>query len=156
MPEKGWCIDAWFRGSSLGIVHHPIAGQFMAQRKHKPGKTRRQTGARTFSRATKRGRSDIRARALQVKADMLRNPLLTRTEAARNRRIDPRTIDKEIPSAFYKDSSGRIKARVSESLSSDTFHSGHKTGRADSGPDQALPRTAASRPLDGCTQCGRA
>src|SRR5208283_5499219 len=33
------------------------------------------------------------------------------TQAAHNRKIDPRSVRKQIASAFYKDPSGRIRAR---------------------------------------------
>lgn len=59
-----------------------------------------------------------RALALQVRGDMLRNPSLTFTQAARNRGIDPRSVRKQLPSAFHPDSSGRIKPRGP----SDRFH----------------------------------
>jgi len=42
---------------------------------------------------------------------MRRDPTLTFTRAAHNRKIDPRSVRKQIASAFYKDPSGRIRAR---------------------------------------------
>jgi hypothetical protein len=42
---------------------------------------------------------------------MRRDPTLTYTQAAHNRKIDPRSVRKHIGSAFYKDPSGRIRAR---------------------------------------------
>lgn len=55
-----------------------------------------------------------RSRALKALADMRRDPSLTFTQAARNREIDPRSVRRHIASAFYKDSSGRIKPRASD------------------------------------------
>ncbi len=55
----------------------------------------------------------IRDRALNVLADLRRNPSITLTQAARRRKIDPRTVRKQLPSAFRKDSSGRVKAKPS-------------------------------------------
>ncbi len=56
----------------------------------------------------------IRRRALQVLGDMRRDPSLTLTQAARNREVDPRSVRKQLPSAFLTDSSGRIRARESD------------------------------------------
>jgi len=42
---------------------------------------------------------------------MLRNPSLSFAQAARKRRVDPRTVLHHFRSDFEKDSSGRIKAR---------------------------------------------
>ena len=45
---------------------------------------------------------------------MRRDPALKFTQAARNREIDPRVVRKLLPSAFKKDSSGRVRARLSD------------------------------------------
>lgn len=58
--------------------------------------------------------SDTHSRSLQVLGDMRRDPSLTLSQAARNREIDPRLVLKKLPSAFRKDSSGRVKARPSD------------------------------------------
>ena len=52
--------------------------------------------------------------ALNVLADMRRNPSLTLTQAARTREVDPRSVQKHVGSALRKDSSGRIRARASD------------------------------------------
>src|SRR5713101_2181740 len=54
------------------------------------------------------------ARALLVVRDMSRDPSLAFTKAARKRGIDPRSVRKHFPSAFRKDSSGRIRATSTE------------------------------------------
>ena len=53
----------------------------------------------------------IRNRSSQVYQSMLRNPSLSFAQAARKRRVDPRTVLHHFRSDFEKDSSGRIKAR---------------------------------------------
>jgi len=58
--------------------------------------------------------ASARDRALKVLADMRRSPSLTLTQAARNREIDPRLVRQKLPTAFRKDSSGRIKAKPSD------------------------------------------
>jgi hypothetical protein len=50
-------------------------------------------------------------RAAQVYRDMLQNPSLSFTKAARKRKVDPRTVLHHFQSNFEKDSSGRLKAR---------------------------------------------
>lgn len=90
----------------------------MALRKAKSA-NKRQAQAGNHSPVSKRGSNtpDTRDRAFNVLADMRRNPSLTLTQAARNRDIDPRSVRKQFPSAFRKDSSGRIKPTAS-----DRFH----------------------------------
>jgi len=72
---------------------------------------------RRRAKSRKERQAATRSRAIQVKGDMLRNPSLTFTQAARNRDVDPRSVRKQLSSVLFKDSSGRIKAR-----SSDRFH----------------------------------
>ncbi|MGI9101075.1 MAG: hypothetical protein ACR2IF_01405 [Terriglobales bacterium] len=45
---------------------------------------------------------------------MRRYPSLTLTQAARSREVDPRSVRKQLPSAFIKDSSGRIRPRATD------------------------------------------
>lgn len=63
--------------------------------------------------ATKLGEAP-KDKAFHVLSDMRRNPELRFTQAARNREIDPRIVRKLLPSAFQKDSSGRVRARTSD------------------------------------------
>lgn len=65
-----------------------------------------------IARLPERSKS-ARDRALYVLADMRRDPSLALTRAARNRRIDPRSVHTQLPSAFLKDSSGRIRPKPS-------------------------------------------
>lgn len=89
----------------------------MPVRHTKPRSKRRAGGSkRSVSSGSQRSvkSSDARDRALHVLSDMRRDHSLTLTQAARNREVDPRSVRKQLPSAFLKDSSGRIRARVSD------------------------------------------
>ncbi len=85
-------------------------------------KTKKKKGAKAQARNRAHRRnavvhptpSDTCNRAFHVAADMRRDASLTLAQAARNREIDPRTVRRQIPSAFLKDSSGRIRARTSD------------------------------------------
>jgi len=57
--------------------------------------------------------SSIVARASKVLEDMRGDPSLSLSEAARKRRIDPRSVRKHFGSALRKDSSGRVRAKPS-------------------------------------------
>jgi len=75
---------------------------------------RQERQVRTGSKGGKpsrRGSSAFKKRARQVQTDMLQDPSLPFTRAARKRRIDPRTVLNHLPSGFRKNSSGRIIAR---------------------------------------------
>jgi hypothetical protein len=74
-------------------------------------KSRVRTGSKG-SKPFRQGSSDTENRARQVLTDILQDPSLPFTRAARKRRIDPRTVLKHLPGAFRKDSSGRIKPRA--------------------------------------------
>jgi len=73
-----------------------------------------------------------RNRALNVAADMRRDPSLTFTQATRNREVDPRSIRKYIASALRKDSSGRVKARPNDRIRETLFIPSTK-------PDERIP-----------------
>jgi hypothetical protein len=69
-------------------------------------------------RSSKRRRSPKSSRKLSVNkrsslvlGDMLRNPSLSLTKAARKRKVDPRSVVRHFPTKLLKNSSGRIKAR---------------------------------------------
>jgi hypothetical protein len=80
-----------------------------------------------------------RSHALNVLADLRRDPSLTFTQAARNRGVKPRTIHKYAASALRKDSSGRIKALASDRFRETLYIPGTK-------PDESIPiRTRNSR-----------
>ena len=101
---------AWETGSVRRI--RPTVRKKQQRNEH-PRKRTRQTRS-TAKKVEASHDSSTRARCLQVKGDMLRNPALTFTQAARNRNVDPRSVLKHFRSGFYKDSSGRIKARPSD------------------------------------------
>jgi hypothetical protein len=69
-------------------------------------------------RATrKRSRKlSARERSASVHRDMLRDPSLSLTQAARKRDVDRRTVRKYFGAALQKDSSGRIKVRPNDRL----------------------------------------
>jgi len=56
----------------------------------------------------------VHKRALRVLSDMRRDPSLSLSEAARKRRIDPRSVRKHVGSKLRKDSSGRVRAKPSD------------------------------------------
>ena len=67
----------------------------------------------THHNLTSRGKREaVRKRASNVLADMQRDPSLSLTKAARKHKIDPRTVRKHFSSAFNKDSSGRVRAKL--------------------------------------------
>jgi hypothetical protein len=68
-------------------------------------------GSRNRSR-----KSSARERSFLVRRDMLRDPALSLTQAARYREVDPRTVRRHFGSALRKDSSGRIKVRPNDRL----------------------------------------
>lgn len=78
-------------------------GQAQARKRSPGGKPSRRT--RT---------SPARGRAFNVAADMRRDPSLSFTQAARKRKIDPRSVIKQIASDFYKDTSGRVRVRPTD------------------------------------------
>ena len=60
---------------------------------------------------------------------MARNPSLALTEAARNRGVDPRTVQKHAGSALKRDSSGRIKVRPTDRLRQTLHIAGAEPGK---------------------------
>lgn len=76
--------------------------------------TKAQARKRTAGGRSHRSRPDTRERAFQVLKDMRHDASLTFTEAARNRKIDPRSVRRLMPSALRRDSSGHIKARPND------------------------------------------
>jgi hypothetical protein len=63
------------------------------------------------SASRKSPRKTVHERSRLVLEDMLRNPSLSLTKAARKRKVDPRSVVSHFPTQFRKDSSGRVKAR---------------------------------------------
>jgi hypothetical protein len=83
--------------------------------KTKPNKKR--VGQKQRERKSIGAEQSIRAslrlqRGERVVKDMLRDPLLSFTAAARKRKVDPRWVLKHLGSKFEKDSSGRIRVEV--------------------------------------------
>ncbi len=65
----------------------------------------------------KKGQSlSVRDRVFLVRRDMLRDPSLTLTQAARKRNVDPRTVQNILGSALQRDSSGQLKMRPTDNL----------------------------------------
>jgi hypothetical protein len=73
-------------------------------------------------------KASARDRSFQVLRDMERNPSLAFTKAARNREVDPRTVQKHVRSGLQKDSSGRIKVRPNDRLRQTLFIPGTDPG----------------------------
>jgi hypothetical protein len=99
----GSSVSPW-KGAWIDVGGMPHMNSRKGGRQRKPNRTV----------ATKKIRSthfSIHARARQVLEDMRRDPSLSLTRAARNRKIDPRTVRKHFSSAFRKESSGRIRAK---------------------------------------------
>ena len=86
----------------------------------KPSKGR---GSRKRSR-----KLSARERSFLVRRDMLRDPSLSLTQAARNRDVDPRTVRRHFGPALQKNSSGRIKVRSSDRLRQTLYIPGTEPG----------------------------
>ena len=91
------------------------------------------------------GTFSTRDRSLQVVRDMARDPSLALTKAARNRGVDPRTVQRHVGSALKRDSSGRIKVRPTDRLRQNLYIPGPD-------PDEQIPvptRNSSERQLVG-------
>jgi hypothetical protein len=86
----------------------------------KPSKGR---GSRKRSR-----KLSARERSFLVRRDMLRDPSLSLTQAARNRDVDPRTVRAHFGPALQKDSSGRIKVKPNDRLRQTLYIPGPEPG----------------------------